>query len=80
MLEENLVKETTYLNFSEVTGGTNKGRNYTVRNKNCEILGWINLYPKWRKYVYTTNSDSEYTILDTECLQAIYSFMLTIEK
>ena len=70
--------ESKFLTFSRVDIKGRKTPIFIVRNKNNSVLlGQINFYPQWRKYVFEPTDD---VIFDTSCLKDILSFMEEQQK
>ena len=70
--------ESKFLTFSKVEVKGRKTPIFIVRNKNnFVLLGQINFYPQWRKYVFEPSED---VIFDTSCLKDIISFMEEQQK
>lgn len=71
-----MIKLTKHLRFDEVHSNTTK-RNFCIYNiMNQGLIGYINWYPKWRKYVLTSATN---IIYDTKCLEDITKFIHDIE-
>lgn len=54
---------------------------YVIMNKPdaIAVLGYINWFPRWRKYVFTTNHH-DVTIFDATCLKDIVKFLESLEE
>jgi len=84
-MDKRVVSVTKFLIFNEVvnpppsTSGLAGDNNYFIENKKGEILGYVNFYKPWNKYVFTPNITIT-TIFDIQCLQAITSFMRDLKK
>jgi len=82
-MDKKVVSVTKFLTFNYVLNppsSTMAGEhNYFIENKKGEILGYVNFYKPWNKYVFTPNITIT-TIFDIQCLQAITSFMRDLKK
>ncbi len=71
--------DSEFLNFYKVVNQVSKdykaGQNYVVTNKKNNLLGYINHYPKWNKFVFTSNEVDAYIILDAGCMMSIAMFI-----
>jgi hypothetical protein len=69
-----------YLTITDVTepNSKKKTKNFIVTNKKSgDHLGWINWYPPFRKYAFTSACDIVY---DPNCLNDISSFLTNLMK
>ena len=71
-----LTHEDGFLKFQEVEVServkSESPRNFTIHNKQGELLGYVNYYLKWKKWVFTPNDDC---IFDKKCLYGIIRFI-----
>lgn len=53
---------------------------YVIMNKPDAnaVLGYINWFPRWRKYVFTPNTE-ETIVFDESCLEEIIKFLKTLK-
>jgi hypothetical protein len=68
----------SYLQFVTVELKGDVKFNYIVNNKQGTHLGYINYYPPWRRYVFTTIPSE--VILDMTCMLEIIQFIDDIPK
>lgn len=52
-------------------------RHFKIMNKKQQFLGWINYFPRWHRYVFTTPPVE--TTYDVQCLSDIVDFMKELE-
>lgn len=67
-----IVKETKFLVFAKAI--ENNHTFYLVGNKASQILGYIDFYTKWCRYVFHSSIDGSF-IYDVTCLDDISNFM-----
>ncbi len=72
--DKELISTSKYIDFFEVFPNINptKNRCFVLYNKKEVLVGWINYYPPWSKWVYTAANG---IIIDSICLQDILEFI-----
>ena len=66
----------SYLIFKK-TESRNGKDNYYITDKHDNILGYINYFSRWRKYVFTTIKD---IIFDDICLAELLVFLENLNE
>lgn len=69
-----------YLRITEVTDGNNKKKTkdfIVENNRSNALLGWINWYPPFRKYAFTS---ADGIVYDPACLEDIGEFLKKLMK
>ena len=67
------MKDKSFIEFIEIPDRKTKTKNFYIRDNVLNILGYVNFFPQWRKYVFTPVK-ATVVIFDSNCLREIADF------
>ena len=61
-----------FLRFSEAANPGKKTKRWAIYSSNDSLLGWIEFYAPWRKYIWSMNGG---VIFDVKCTEEVVQFL-----